>query len=195
MDVAPKERIRNSAMELFAKYGFAGVSTRDIANHASVNISMISYYFDSKDNLLYGLISDAKAGSQQLLPRLNFAVSPKEQLRIFIDFYLEYHRENWQLFAILMQEQTHHNNALTESGIREWKLFYSHTLTNILLRSKPEECRRKCSTDLMATLIMGTLNEYLSQYVAEQIAPKTAGNPIPDTQELHSFMEEITENF
>ena len=38
-----------SAEKLFADKGFAATSTRDIAKSAGVNVSMISYYFGSKE--------------------------------------------------------------------------------------------------------------------------------------------------
>jgi AcrR family transcriptional regulator len=39
------------AMRLFAERGIDGVSTRDIAKEAGVNISLISYYFGGKEGL------------------------------------------------------------------------------------------------------------------------------------------------
>ena len=38
------------AEELFALHGFDGTSVRDIAEKAGVNLAMISYYFQSKEN-------------------------------------------------------------------------------------------------------------------------------------------------
>jgi hypothetical protein len=44
-------KILYSAEKLFAEKGFAATSTRDIAKSAGVNVSMISYYFGSKEKL------------------------------------------------------------------------------------------------------------------------------------------------
>ena len=53
-----KERILNTAIRLFADYGFAGVGVREIAKQAAVNLSMISYYYGGKGELLKGIIEE-----------------------------------------------------------------------------------------------------------------------------------------
>lgn len=47
-----KERVLQAALALFYQKGFHATSVRDIAHRAKVNISLISYYFDSKQGLL-----------------------------------------------------------------------------------------------------------------------------------------------
>ncbi|MBW8036068.1 MAG: TetR/AcrR family transcriptional regulator [Planctomycetes bacterium] len=46
-----KNRILDSAEELFAEGGFDGVSARDITKHAKCNVASINYYFGGKDSL------------------------------------------------------------------------------------------------------------------------------------------------
>ncbi len=45
------DEIMNAAESLFARSGYFGTSVREIANKASVNSALISYYFGSKENL------------------------------------------------------------------------------------------------------------------------------------------------
>ena len=47
-----------TARLLFSKQGLAGTSTRQIASKSKVNISMISYYFGSKEGLYKSIIED-----------------------------------------------------------------------------------------------------------------------------------------
>ncbi|WP_312914741.1 TetR family transcriptional regulator [Stenotrophomonas sp.] len=47
-----KDRILGAAEELFAQYGFAGTSLRQVTSHADVNIAAVNYHFGSKDNLV-----------------------------------------------------------------------------------------------------------------------------------------------
>lgn len=51
-----RKKIINSAIILFAKKGFDSTSTREICNHAGVNLSLIPYYFKSKDGLYTNII-------------------------------------------------------------------------------------------------------------------------------------------
>ena len=47
-----KDRILGAAEELFAQYGFAGTSLRQVTTRADVNIAAVNYHFGSKDNLV-----------------------------------------------------------------------------------------------------------------------------------------------
>ena len=46
-----KSKLLISAFEEFAKNGFFGASTRDIASNANINISSILYYFGGKKGI------------------------------------------------------------------------------------------------------------------------------------------------
>ncbi|HEY2677097.1 MAG TPA: TetR family transcriptional regulator [Steroidobacteraceae bacterium] len=46
-----KERILDSAEELFARHGFYGVSVRDITEAANVDVALVNYHFGSKREL------------------------------------------------------------------------------------------------------------------------------------------------
>ncbi len=52
---AKQLQIIQVAERLFAAKGFSGTSIRDIAHEADINVSMISYYFGSKEKLIEAL--------------------------------------------------------------------------------------------------------------------------------------------
>lgn len=52
----PKERILESAAELYAMRGYADVGVREIAERANVNVAMISYYFNNKAGIFKEII-------------------------------------------------------------------------------------------------------------------------------------------
>ena len=51
-----KKKIINSAIVLFANKGFDSTSTREICKHAGVNLSLLSYYFKTKEGLYTTII-------------------------------------------------------------------------------------------------------------------------------------------
>jgi len=53
-----KSKILKASKILFAKNGFDGTSTREIVKVAGVNISLISYYFGSKENVFFALFDN-----------------------------------------------------------------------------------------------------------------------------------------
>jgi len=46
-----RERILAAALEAFSAQGFDGATTREIATRAGVNLGLIQYYFEGKENL------------------------------------------------------------------------------------------------------------------------------------------------
>jgi len=50
-----RERILDAAERLFAEHGLEGVSTRDITALAEANVGAISYYFGSKEGLVFAV--------------------------------------------------------------------------------------------------------------------------------------------
>src|SRR5205823_9890373 len=51
-----RQEIITSAMELFAKKGFRGTTTRDLATHAEINEAIIFLYFNTKEELYSAII-------------------------------------------------------------------------------------------------------------------------------------------
>lgn len=54
-----QERLLDIAEKLFAEQGFAATSVRQLADQASVNPSLVHYYFGSKQKLLYAVMDRA----------------------------------------------------------------------------------------------------------------------------------------
>ncbi len=46
-----RERILETALDVFAEYGFDGTSTREICKRAGVNVAALNYHWGSKENL------------------------------------------------------------------------------------------------------------------------------------------------
>ena len=46
----------DAAEELFARWGYAAVSIRDVTSQAKMRVANVSYYFGSKQNLYYEVL-------------------------------------------------------------------------------------------------------------------------------------------
>lgn len=57
-DNSCRENLISAAIPLFAAKGLNGVSVRDLASAAGVNISMISYYFGGKEGLYAAVLTE-----------------------------------------------------------------------------------------------------------------------------------------
>lgn len=61
-----RARILAAAGELFAERGFNGVSTRELAKAATVNVSAIAYYFRGKTGLYRSVVNQVIADTQPI---------------------------------------------------------------------------------------------------------------------------------
>ena len=60
MVLTKKEQIRKAAKKLFKENGYQDTSLRDISREAGVNVSSISYYFGTKEELYQELFPKSK---------------------------------------------------------------------------------------------------------------------------------------
>lgn len=74
--VDSRQKLIETAAKLFAAKGFDGVSTRDIAGDAAVNISLISYYFNGKEGLYMAVLEDFSSRAHAKLTHLFEGFSP-----------------------------------------------------------------------------------------------------------------------
>lgn len=84
-----KEKLLQTATELFAKYGINGVSTRVLAKESGVNLSSINYYFGSKqklyDAVLESIIERISAFiASKRAPLLEKPLPPNEEFKALI---------------------------------------------------------------------------------------------------------------
>ena len=91
-----KRKIMQSAIRLFAQKDFASVGTREIANDAGVNLSLISYYFSSKENLYTTIINYIiNLGLEYLNDVIKAAdninyMTKEEKIEAYINIYAKY---------------------------------------------------------------------------------------------------------
>ena len=83
-----REKLLQTATELFAKRGIDGVSTRDLAKVSGVNLCSINYYFGSKQNLYDAVLECviekiSNFASSKQIPLQTKNLSPIEEFDAF----------------------------------------------------------------------------------------------------------------
>ena len=104
---ATRERIVEAALEAFAEKGFRGASTRDIARRAGTNQGLITYHFDSKDELwraaadrIIGML--VKSMGEQL--GALESDDPRERARESVRAYVRFVAAHPELFRLMVDE-------------------------------------------------------------------------------------------
>lgn len=129
-----KQKVIDAASALFFQKGFHGTSVRDIAENAQVNVSLISYYFKSKQGLLeYAVTKYYEAYFEQLDEKLveTESLSNQEQLKQLVSVIIQYKQSHLQLSCTIHREM-----SLDSVFVREMMVTYlakeSHYLNQLL---------------------------------------------------------------
>ncbi|REJ08278.1 forespore capture DNA-binding protein RefZ [Halobacillus trueperi] len=125
-----RDKVLDVACRLFYSQGFNGTSVRDIAKAANVNVSLIHYYFKSKQGLFESL---AVSYFEPYLEMLENEQPSEGEYRLndLVKKILHYKQSNYQLSCLLNRELT-----LNTMFAREMLVTYlakeNHLLTQIL---------------------------------------------------------------
>jgi AcrR family transcriptional regulator len=155
-----RTHILSIAEQLFADNGFDGTSVRDIAQHANVNLAMISYYFGSKEKLLEALIEERAGYTLGLLEELskNPELNPWEKMERYVDFYVDKVMNNFRFHCIMHQQNTNCRSPEIRELITNIKFRNLEQVKKIISEGQRKGMFRKIDIELTIASIMGTLS-------------------------------------
>lgn len=112
-----RERILDAALPLFADLGFAGASTRKLADAADCNVATIAYYFGDKAGLYLAVIQRLQEDLEAATPAIQ-PTDPEAFLRELVgaawDFVND-HRVHIRLALRHVLEEGRHADELVET--------------------------------------------------------------------------------
>ncbi|MGW8286573.1 MAG: TetR/AcrR family transcriptional regulator [Candidatus Deferrimicrobiaceae bacterium] len=99
-----RSKILSAATPLFAKHGLNGVSIRNLANAAGVNLSMISYHFGGKAGLYAEILEEQFKGFRYIDDIARSDLPPLEKFELYIRGTIRRYRENPYLLRYYVSE-------------------------------------------------------------------------------------------
>ena len=167
MEYSAKQlQIIEVAERLFAQNGFAGTSVRDIAHDADINISMISYYFGSKEKLIETLFKIRTDESRTQIETLlsDEGLTGLQKMNILIDNVIERLLGNQCFHNILLREQlSSERTPLISDYIMNLKLRNAELMKRLIFDGQQTgEFRKNIDMSLMTTTLYGTVNQALA---------------------------------
>lgn len=149
-----RKKIMNSAIILFASKSFDSTSTREICKHAGVNLSLISYYFKTKEGLYTSIIESVlnyglKFIQKEIEKSNEIGKMPREEkIRLFFELLDKYTTFLYSEsvpnnFVILMiKEQTSPDSKFSNLYNEKIQIFYKalrKILASILGRTENDK--------------------------------------------------------
>lgn len=164
-----EEKVIRAAELLFAKKGYHGTSIRDIAEHENLNVSVINYYFTSKENLLLHILSKIKVMTKEILDKINLDQNEKEKLRSFIELTSDYIILHERLIKILMQEALFNVSNSSRKIFMEIVQLHKQVFINIILKGKSNgQFLYEEKPEHLYHFAMGTINNILTFSIIEK---------------------------
>jgi AcrR family transcriptional regulator len=124
-------KVRQAALELFAKHGYAAVSMRQIASEVGVQAGALYNYTPDKQSLLFDLMQSHMAELIAALPDVD-ACQPLQRLEHFVRFHIAFHHGRPEAVFIAYME-LRNLNAQNFLVIGELRGTYEDRLQGILL--------------------------------------------------------------
>ncbi|MBW2059180.1 MAG: TetR/AcrR family transcriptional regulator [Deltaproteobacteria bacterium] len=170
-----RERLLESAMELFAEKGYEGVSVREIVQGAKVTKPVLYYYFGNKEGLYQTLVEEALETYRGVL---EIAMSKKrtvlEQLVEMVSLQLDFCQKNQRLVRFIYSVLF---NPPVSAPPYDFDRFYQANLTalkEIVNRGVEKGELEKRSIEEVAFLLLGLVNIHAMNQIFSQ------GTKIPE---------------
>lgn len=105
-DADTRTAILTAARSVFARRGFDGASTREVADIAKVNTAMIYYHFHDKVDLYRSVLASAFAEFDSIWDNPIFAAraSSRKKIRTYIEGFIRFQQANDDIRRIMSME-------------------------------------------------------------------------------------------
>jgi AcrR family transcriptional regulator len=176
-----KDKILNSAVQLFARQGYHGTSTREIARLADVSENTIFRHFDRKEDLFWAVLRARCAGvklRRDVVEGMRDGQAPEVILPKIIEFFtdiLNYSPELLRLIAVAMLEMQWKADIFCDECLSP-----SFTAINKYVSAHVRSRRIRNLDPTMVTAALTTMvlvHPWLSRHTAQETANYAESRP------------------
>jgi AcrR family transcriptional regulator len=132
-DAQVREALLSAARNLFLRYGFRSVSSRQVAAAAGVNPAMIHYYFDGKEGLYRAMLESAIA---PIVSRLQAMLGEPRSADVdgLVRTYMQVLAANPWIPGLIVREVLTPDGSFRQAFVRDFAGRFAPMLRNIIGR-------------------------------------------------------------
>ena len=179
IDINKSHEILQVAEKLFAENGYNGTSVRQICKEANVNISMISYYFGSKEELYLSIfkvkIDESLSSTHKIIERKD--LNAWEKIKLLVRNYSNRIKHNRNFYLIYQREQLSATNDFIRKFLLDTKQNFINAFQEIATQGISSGLfKKQVRIDVVITIISGSLlNAYnsMDMYDALKVVSKS----------------------
>jgi len=183
MDDSTEERIKAAARLVFTKKGYQATKVRDIAAEADINLSLVNYYFRSKEKLFQFVMAEVveKLITTVVLVLNNEQLSIQQKVEQVVDHYINLLLSNPDFPLFMVNEIFAGSDELSKDN-RKNAIFQSHFFQQ--LHALYQEGKLSVAPiQLMMNLIGFVVMPFLARPLLER-------NKVVKPNEFKALMEE-----
>lgn len=171
-----RDKIIQSATELFSSQGFEGTSVRQIAKDAGVNVALINYHYQSKEKLFESVVEYKASFLKGILEELieNKDLSPMEKIDIIVDQAIERKFSNPSFHHLLYRELSLDYRPQMREAITAILLKSINALKTIIKNGINDGVFKPVDIELTIATILGTIHYLLT---SDTMSRKILGKP------------------
>ncbi len=160
------KRILESAVRVFAKYGFYQSTISQIAKEAGVADGTIYLYFKNKDDILVQSFSyKIKQVFERFKKEVERGQTAKDKLINLIRHHLKVFQGDRDM-AVIYQTETHQSKRLAEDQIKEMSKMYLDIISEIVEQGQQEgSIRKDLYMGLVKRIIIGSVDEVINTWL------------------------------
>jgi AcrR family transcriptional regulator len=171
-DAQVREALLSAARNLFLRYGFRSVSSRQVAAAAGVNPAMIHYYFDGKEGLYRAMLESAIA---PIVSRLQAMLGEPRSADVdgLVRTYMQVLAANPWIPGLIVREVLTPDGSFRQAFVRDFAGRFAPMLRNIIGR---EIERGRLRGDLDASLtVVSILGLALFPFISLPVTTRVLG--------------------
>jgi TetR/AcrR family fatty acid metabolism transcriptional regulator len=186
-----RERILESATEVFARSGFHGARVADIAEHAGIAYGLVYHYFHNKDDILGAIFSERWSQYVSYLHEVGqLPLSFRERMGRLVHFWVEVYRREPDLMTIMINEISRSYEFLESHDIGTVMVAFDAIEAMIREARDKGEVHQNIDPQLAAYVIFGAAEMVLTGYVIGTLQRRDAAAFAGDEAQMLSLLLE-----
>ncbi|WP_027398688.1 TetR family transcriptional regulator [Anaerovorax odorimutans] len=189
-EISIQDKIIEAAIPLFAMKGFTGVSVRELAKAANVNLALISYYFNGKENLYkHILTTQFEIISNSLTIIRKEELLADEKMQLFTNNMIRLHKEYPHLLRLTLNEIINPTDSISEvvrGGIGNLQMFLRECIEE---GKQNRKIRQDVNSSVAALSIISIINFYFLTL------PLSKEKFIKEINSVEEYMNEALKNY
>lgn len=181
-----------AALKLFALHGFDGTTVKQIADEANVNISLISYHFQGKENLYWNCIEHFSKERMKISDSILKIPKTHEEfllrLKIFVEEFYKESINTEDLFKVLMVEFHNNNNKSMELFKNTFNKILENLTTYLKEAQKHKLIRKDINPHTAAWMFIGSI---IQMYKMSRFMHKFSGLSFQDEKQKDKILNDM----